>query len=92
MFTVGGSIRTSIINCLLEVLALLSYNYQGLLVFTERTNLLALRRNVILLERAVPETLSVENSGKESAVQKHGVIYITKESCFNLFDVILLNR
>ena len=53
LLTVGVAVDAAILDSLLEVLALLRYNYQGLLVLTERADLLALRRHVILFEGAV---------------------------------------
>ena len=44
-----GPVSTAIFDSFLEVLSFLRYDYQGLLVLAEGTNLLALRRNVKLL-------------------------------------------
>ena len=53
MFSVGVAVDTAILHGLLEVLALMGYNYQCLLVLAERTDLLALRGHVILLKGAI---------------------------------------
>ena len=67
LLAVCRTVATALLYSLLEVLAFLGYDYQGLLVLTERANLLALRWDVILFECAVTHTLSVENSREESA-------------------------
>lgn len=64
----GGTVAPTIFNCLLEVEALLSYDYQGGLVLAERANLLRLRGNVILFESTVSQSLTIENSAEESTL------------------------
>lgn len=62
----GGTVAPTIFHRLLEVEALLRYDYQGGLVLTERANLLRLRGNVILFESTVSQSLTIENSAEES--------------------------
>lgn len=55
-----------VVDSLSEVLTLLRYDYQRLLVLVESANLLALRRDVKLLKGTVAHSLSVEKSREES--------------------------
>lgn len=66
MFSVVGAVATAFFHGFLEILSLLRYDYQGLFILAEGANLLALRRDVILLERAISKTLAVEYSGEKS--------------------------
>jgi len=64
------AITASVLDFLAEALTFLSYNYQGGLVFAEGANLVALRRNVILFDGAVTQSLTIEKFGKEPTTQK----------------------
>lgn len=61
------SIATTVFDGLLEVLALLRYNYQRQLVLAKGANFLALRRDVKFLHSSVTQSLPVENSREEPA-------------------------
>ena len=70
LLAICRTVATALLYSLLEVLTLLGYDYQGLLVLTERADFLALRWDVILFKCAITHTLPVENSRKESAHKK----------------------
>ena len=65
-----------------EVLALLRNDYQGLFVFAKGADLLALRRDVVLFEGAVTQTLPVENPREEAAPQNTPMLEM--EDCADL--------
>jgi len=68
LLAVGGAGSPTIFNRLLEVLALLRYDYQGGLIFAERANLLRLARDVILFESTVSQSLAIEYSAEEPSL------------------------